>query len=218
MVAEEDKPPKPGDLVGWRQAIREGRLAELEPETIVAALQTLGPKTDKHVVNALMQHIADRITRKLRRTISRRYPNEGNDIIEAAHSQLIQAVLQPKSADGKGLREAFEARVVNRALDALRKAKIGYDRERGVEMDEQAARADPAPSQEQAAHVSHLLDKIPDRRKRLAVMLAMQGAPKGSKKAFSIAEACGVTPETIDDWLEEVADLLKPFLLEKEDE
>jgi hypothetical protein len=47
------------------------------------------------------------------------HPNQGADIIYRVHGQLFEALLRPKSADGKGLREAFTARVSFRIKDAI---------------------------------------------------------------------------------------------------
>ncbi len=57
----------------------------------------------------------------LRRLIGSNHPNDGEDIIASAHEEIFKAVLQPASADGRALREAFYPRVQFRAKDALAK-------------------------------------------------------------------------------------------------
>jgi len=90
---ETEEPPSYSDLDAWREIAAGDGLRRLRPE--------------------------DEMLRLLRQRISTSYRNHGNDAIESAHDKLIVAVLKPNSADGKGLREAFRARVNFRADDAI---------------------------------------------------------------------------------------------------
>ena len=110
-----DAPPDSADLDGWRLAVSDGAFRRFKMEAVVAAIQDLGPKTDKTVMNPLVLHISDTILRILRWKVGRNHRNEGEDIITHANAQLVQAMLNPKSADGKGLRVAFVPRVQFRA-------------------------------------------------------------------------------------------------------
>jgi hypothetical protein len=116
---ETEEPPSYSDLDAWREIAAGDGLRRLRPEDIVAAIQRIGPKGDQRLLDTLMGHISDEMLRLLRRRISTSYRNHGNDAIESAHDKLIVAVLKPNSADGKGLREAFRARVNFRADDAI---------------------------------------------------------------------------------------------------
>ena len=89
-------------------------------EDIVAAIQDLGPNTDKQVLNSLVLHVSDTIVHVLRHTVGTNYRNRGDDIITSAHGELVIAMFEPQSADGKGLRAAFVPRVQFRAADAIR--------------------------------------------------------------------------------------------------
>jgi hypothetical protein len=115
----EKPPPESTNLEGWRQAIADGRLPAFRLEVIVAAFQDLGPTTDKKVRNALAKHLSDSMIGMLRRAVGPNRPNNGEDIIYRVHFQLFEALLQPGSADGKGLRLAFGPRVMFRVKDAI---------------------------------------------------------------------------------------------------
>lgn len=113
------KAPKSTDLEGWRQAISQGSLPTFRLEDLVAALQDLGPLTDPHVRNPLAKHLSNAMTGLLRRLVGPNHPNQGDDIIYRVHGQLFEALVKPGSADGKGLRQAFTARVSFRVKDAI---------------------------------------------------------------------------------------------------
>jgi hypothetical protein len=111
--------PNPTDLEGWQQAISQGLLAKFRLEAIVAAIQDLGPLADSKVLNPLIKHLSDAMTKLLRKLVHTSHPNRGEDIIYRVQSQLFEALLRPKSADGKALRQAFTPRVSFRIKDAL---------------------------------------------------------------------------------------------------
>ena len=114
-----ERPPQSTDLAAWRQAVADGRLRQIPFEAIVAAIQDLGPDTDKAVQNALVKHLSDFIYTHLKRKIGRNYLNNGKDIIDRVHFQVFEAIATPRSADGKGTREAFYSRVMFRLKDAI---------------------------------------------------------------------------------------------------
>jgi hypothetical protein len=115
----EKPPPDSTDLDGWREVIAENRLGTLKLETLVAALQDLGPLADKRIRNLLGKKISDSMVRILRHHVGTNHPNRGEDIVARVHSQLIIAMLDPGSADGQGFREAFFARVMFRLKDGV---------------------------------------------------------------------------------------------------
>lgn len=198
-----DDPPKEFDLDAWRTIAADDGLRRVRPEDIVAAIQRIGPKGDPKLLNVLMGHISDEITRRLRGRIGTSHRNEGNDIIERAHEKLIVAVLKPDSADGKGLRQKFGLWVRYRADDAIVEAMRERERHTSYEINEAGDTVEPkdysaAPDHvEQVAYVEHLLSKIPDPRKCLAFRLHMNGCPVGgSKGTDSIARTLGVSAKT----------------------
>ena len=118
---DDEPPPKSDDLAGWRRAITEERLRQFRLEEIVAAIQDLGPLADPAVINPLAKHLSDAVLRKLRALVGKNHPNEGQDIIDRVHFTIFEAILQPSSPDGKGLRKAFIPRLKFRMRDAIAK-------------------------------------------------------------------------------------------------
>ena len=72
----EDAPPST-DLAGWRRAVGDGCFHAFRMESVVAAIQDLGPTTDKTVMNPLVLHVSDTITRMLRGMIGRNHRSQG---------------------------------------------------------------------------------------------------------------------------------------------
>ena len=214
--------PPPADSAAWALVVEEDRLAGCRMEDIVAAAQTMGP-TEEKTLEALMIWISDEIIRILRLVIWKTYPNEGKDMIERVHGQLIEAVLRPDSADGKSLRVAFRHRVEYRAADAIRAeiktigrfpyAEDVYPNAGDVGM--APANQEPWSSIEQNAHVENLLSRVQDPRKRIAFRLYMDGVPKESKKVGSIASALGVSAKTVREWIAEVRTQMKTIIGDK---
>ncbi|WP_407123445.1 hypothetical protein [Bradyrhizobium sp. STM 3561] len=118
---EDTPPPDPGDLDGWRKVAESGRVARFSPESLVAALQDLGPGLDAAVRNPIAQHLNLMLMRWLRRYIGQNHPAGGEDVILRTHYDIFVAMLDKKSADGKALRVEFWARVSFRAKDAIAK-------------------------------------------------------------------------------------------------
>ena len=214
MVTQKDDSPEPDDLSAWRCLVDGDRLGECSPESIVAALQKLGPNGERRVLNALMQHVSDLITNRLRKRVGFNHADRGMEIIESAHGQLIEAILSPDSADGQGLEVAFNARIDFRMGDAIRRGRIRSDRYPSAEDMPALAHAsgDGERMIEGHALVEQILDRIGDDRKRLAWRLHMDGVPQGGVKGLSIAKLFGVSTETVGKWINEVRDLLKEIL------
>jgi hypothetical protein len=126
----EKPPPKSTDLEGWRLAIQEGRLSGFRPELIAAAFQDLGSR-DEAVRRALTRQLSGIIIGMLRKRVDPGRPDNGNDVIFQVHEQIFRALLQPETADGKALRQAFGKIVIYRMFTAL--------------ADEDRARIVPAP-------------------------------------------------------------------------
>src|SRR5438874_2140768 len=106
-----DDPPDSTDLPGWRKAVDNKAFRDYRMEAITAAIQDPGPNTDTTVLNPLVLHASDAMVRILRRKVGKNHRNDGEDIITDAHGKLIKAMLDPTSADGKGLRIAFVPRI-----------------------------------------------------------------------------------------------------------
>lgn len=117
----EEAPPGPTDIEGWRRVIAEGRLPDIRREALVAAIQDLGAKADPKVLNPLLRELSDHAMKHLRKNVWRNHLNGGQDIIDRVHYDLIEALFDPCSADGKGFREAYYSRLYFRLKDAIAK-------------------------------------------------------------------------------------------------
>jgi RNA polymerase sigma factor (sigma-70 family) len=205
--------PEPGDIAGWRRAIEGQSLPRIPGQRLVAAAQQIGPSGDRRVLEILMKEISDRMMRILRKRIGRNHRNEGRDMIEEAHGGLIEAVLQPKSADGGALRTAFVATVRFRAADAIRREQLNSERYVYSEDETPRPGGHKALSQdEERAHVEGVLKRIADPRKRLAFRLHMDDVPRNSTKVESIASALGVSAKTAETWIKETEEEIKTIL------
>jgi DNA-directed RNA polymerase specialized sigma24 family protein len=216
MKSKAEEGPSPTDTEGWRRAIEADRLGLIRGESIVAAIQDIGPDGDDKVRGDLMLHVTDRITRILTKFVGREKPNR-KQIIERVQFALVQAILRPASADGKGLRAAFYARVIFRATDAIRHEGKTIVREPSYDQYDSLPRepeADTASTTEQQQRdIDRLLQQaVPDLRKRLAFSLDLEQVPFDAKKGASIAKALGVNEKTARDWVDEVKKELKGIL------
>ncbi len=192
--------PDPDDIAAWRLIIEDQSLGRIQGGQLVAAAQRIGASGDRRVINSLVNEIAERMMRILRKHIGKNHRNEGWDMIEEVHHQLIEAVLKPNSADGIGLRTAFVARIKLRAADAIRREQLHS--ERYAYSEDEEARSDGhkalATADEERAHVESVLRRIADPRKVLAFRLHMDGVPRNSSKVESIASALGVSAKTAE--------------------
>lgn len=227
-----EEPPSPSDFDGWKAIVAQDRLNCLRPEDILAAIQRIGPNGDQRLLSALITHISERLTRIIRPRVKRTYHNEGKDIVERTHDQLIEAILRPNSADGKQLRKKFMVCVKKRLIDAIR-AELRYARGNqppkvvtspGDEAGDAKKIPEPVDNKpadyvEQMAYVEGLLNKISDPKKREAFRLHMDGCPIESEKgSTSIAQQLGISPKTAGKWIAEIQDLLKNEVGEPHDQ
>ena len=75
---------------------------------------------DRRTVDALTVRVSAEIVRRLRRAISTRHPNRGEDAVDLAHDALLDSILDPANPEGDDVARRFEERVHLRALDAIR--------------------------------------------------------------------------------------------------
>jgi len=209
--------PDPDDIEAWRQVIESQSLPSIRSQSLVATVQRCGPSGERRVVELLMKEISARIMRILRKQIGRNHRNEGWDLIEDAHSQLIEAVLKHNSADGTALRTAFHATVLFRGADAIRREQLHSSRydyaiDKGaLPLEHKKTLSDD----EEHAHVESVLRQINNPKRRLAFRLYMDGVPRNSTKVESIASALGVSAKTAETWIKETKEEIRSILGEK---
>lgn len=199
MDDADDERPLPTDHDAWCQVVRNGQLSRFPEAKIVAAIQAQQkmPERDQRIIDQMAEYVSDRMMRILRRAISTGFPNEGWDLVEAAHEKLLKALFLPQSSDGKGLRTAFKGTLVRRATDQARKAilekqRVSYAEDPGVLPTRPKELYSLA---EQEAHVRMLLDRIRDPQKREAFELYMDGVPYGGTKGKTIAAELGISAD-----------------------
>ena len=214
MSDADDEPPLPTDHDAWRRIVDCGRLGAYREEWIVAAIRAaFGKKgVDQRFVRAMITFISDRMMKILRYEVpGKRFPNEGRDIIENAHSALLNAMLSPNSADGKALCKWFRPTLRSRAIDHIRPVLTAQKHSVDV-VDDPGDMPDPQTrlfsKTEQDLHVHRLLDRIRDKKKRAAFKLYMEGVPFGGRKGASIADILEITPETASAWVKDVQEQL----------
>jgi hypothetical protein len=197
-IAGEEPPPDPLDLAGWQHAVADGRFRRFRLEAVVAAIQDLGPLTDKKVLHPLLKHLSDATNRMLRAWVGPNHPNDGWDIIERAHFQIFEALFQPHSADGKALREAFGSRVSFRMKDAIGKEA----RLRRVPTEQKSEETDDAAALDDADDVdgTELVDvaEHPDQAEDVEPSDGDEAAPKKAARDPSLLDGVRDLDETID--------------------
>lgn len=221
-IEEQEVAPPPDDLNGWRHAVDSDRLSRLRIECVVEAVQSLKDTSDRRVINALMTHISDVMVYWLRRFVGKNHRNEGVDVIESVQGKMIEAVLQPTSPDGIGLRTTFYKRLQFRATDALQDELLAAGRFPSFDDPSSAVSGEDggvtSQFMQQNADISRLLDCITDPRKRRAFCLHMEGCPLAPGKAtVSIAGELGVSAKTAGEWIDEVVALLKAKIGDRND-
>lgn len=220
MNAMLDQGPPPTDIVSWRRLIDENQLESIRPESMVAAIQDIGPAGDDVVRGKLLIYLQQQIGRRLLGIVGSNKKNR-KKIVERAQFALIEAILDPSSDDGQGLRIAFGSRVRFRAFDAIRVEDKLFGREPSYDQNEKL-RVEEAPdwpewsADVQSPFYKRLLEQVvPDLRKRLAFGLHLDGAPYESAKGVSIAKALGINEATARDWVDEVKEEMRKHLEDK---
>lgn len=221
---DQEEAPPPHDVDGWRSASAgTERLKRLRMEDIIRAAQSPKLKADRQIFNALMGYISAFLQRTLRKRISRGWKNGGQDLIDAVHDQLIDAVLRPASADGKELGQRFWAVLKTRTLDAIRTERTQQGRYTSTEVafgDESGHEAaDTHESLDQKIDLERALERVPDLRKAYAYRLHLEGVPLKTKKGTtSICQTLGVSDKTASQWIDEVETIIKETIGERNDQ
>jgi RNA polymerase sigma factor (sigma-70 family) len=202
MSDADDEPPLPGDHLTWQQIVEHGQLARFPEGIIVGAIRANYRRKgiDQGFVREMIVFISDRMLSILRGEISTKtFPDGGNEIVEAVHDAMLEALLSPTAADGEGLRKWFKSTLRKRAIDhvrpALKKMKLMPDM-----IDDPGGMVDPRTENfseaEQAADVQRILDRLCGKGVRDVFELHMQGYRCSSIKAESISSILGIDPDT----------------------
>lgn len=120
MKAMDDPPLSTGDLEAtWQKLIVAGLLPRQPPESLVIALQDLGPAAGRDIRSAIGTQLSTVIMTSLHKRVGKNHPNNGEEIIERVHGELIDAIFDPSSSDGVAMRKAFYMILNFRIKDAI---------------------------------------------------------------------------------------------------
>lgn len=205
--------PAPNDAAGWSRVVADpDRLAGCPPGTAVAALRALYASGDRRIGDALAVRVSGEIVRRLRRKVSIRHANRGDDIVDLAHDALLDAILDPADPEGDHVARHFDERLHFRALDAIRvetrraRRFIAFAQgEDGEQLIPTDRRIDGGAGTEP---IGVLLARVPDPRKRLAFRLYLEGMRVRQGRPC-VATVLGVDPKTAAAWIEQARVVLR---------
>ena len=209
--------PPPSDDVGWSEVVSDPtRLARCPPGVAVAALRALYASGDQRVGDALTSYVSKKIIARLRRKVSSRHPNRGEDMIEAAHDALLDKVLDPGAPEGNEIAAHFEERLHFHAIDAIRVGLRRAGREIAHPMGEDGEPLIPEDRRVDGGAgvvpIGVLLARVPDPRKRLAFRLHMEGMRVRAGRPC-VATVLGVDPKTAAKWIDEARAILRDNII-----
>jgi hypothetical protein len=221
-----EKPPPSTDVEGWLQVLERKGLDQIRPEALVAAVQDLDLTGGKKVREAIAVHLSDVIYNIVAPRVRKTYPNQGKDVVEVVHGQILEAIFDRESADGKGLRKAFGFRIQLRLKDALRSESsakklggVGRGADQAASAEGRSAEErDESPiddawlTNHEHFEVEDALMLIKDDLKRFAFRLYMNGMPCKSIDGDSIEKAVGRSERTVRTWIDDITKLLKKEL------
>lgn len=207
--------PPPDDLKGWSDVIAaSGELDRLRREGVIKAVRHRAVQADKRVFSGLMAFLNRVILKDVGNRVNSGWQNNGKEITERVHHQLIAAVLDRNSADGKQMETRYWAVVKTRTIDAVRKEckKLATTPD-AISLDDAEGIIETTGATELAelrADLERILHMISDERKRLAVRLHLQGVPlKPGKGTTSISGVLGVSDKTAGQWVAEMLVFIK---------
>ncbi|WP_045837026.1 hypothetical protein [Hyphomicrobium sp. 99] len=214
-MSETKGAPPPDDLKGWSDVIAaSGEIERLRREDVIKAVRHRAIQADKRVFSELMAFLNRIILKDVGNRVNSGWRNNGKEITERVHHQLIAAVLDPNSADGRQMETRYGAVVKTRTIDAVREERkklattpdsISLDDAEGM-----IAATGATELAELRADLERILRLVPDERKRLAVRLHLQGVPlKPGKGTTSISGVLGVSEKTAGQWVAEMLVFIK---------
>lgn len=215
-----DEPPLPTDHDAWCRIVQRDQLHLHREGLVVAAIQDgfEKPGVDQRVIGKMAEHISDRMEKVIRGAVAKApFDDDGLAIVEAAHGEMVKAMLSPKSADGQALRTSFMGTLRFRATDHVRKAlkalKHGGEPPADIgQVVDPNTNDDLFSIDEQRMHVQLLLAHVTNEQKRAAFELHMEGVPYGGDKGQSIAGILGISRDTARAWVEDVQGQLRKLV------
>jgi RNA polymerase sigma factor (sigma-70 family) len=203
----------------WNARLASGEVETVSLEVLFQACRDLHQRNSGRLVERLVGILVVRAARILRNRVGHHRANEGHDIIADTVAKVVDAVLNPDSADSAAFGEAFRLTLHRRLADQIRRSQTRSGRELGFETDFDGEEILPPDlsqaTPEQAMIIQELLSEV-DPRKRQALALSMAGyrASSGKQGIPSIATMLGISAKTAETWLREMRCLINERMKE----
>ncbi|KQP22316.1 hypothetical protein ASF27_14600 [Methylobacterium sp. Leaf102] len=189
----------------WTGIVERGGLARQDPRQIVAGCRRLHPRRHERLRGDLVIHLAERAERVLRALAGAGLRHGGEDPVGDVVDAMVEAVLDPSSADGAGFEQSFRGKLQHRLIDKIRRGKVRRDIEQPAVCDAEGQPVDPIDGSslgpEDEAMIQSVLAQLPEKH-RLAFKLFRQGFDFSSKADKSIAGMLNITPKTAKEWVD----------------
>lgn len=189
----------------WQEAVHGRVLHKHDPRVIVAACRRLDPVVDQHLLGALLNHLSSEARRILQPWVSVHLDDGGKDAMHEVVGAMLEAILTPDSADGRGLELQFRGRLQKRLIDSIRREKARRSGVQLFEVDEKSnALVYPEDGfclgPEEDAVIRSVLATLPEMH-RQAFLLRRRGFGLSGGGGECISNMLGVTPKTAKDWI-----------------
>ncbi|WP_163005935.1 RNA polymerase sigma factor [Methylobacterium brachiatum] len=189
----------------WKALAAENGLPGQDPRQIVAACRQLSLGGDAHLRGVLLVHLAERADRILHAMLGFRQRNDGYDPVADVVDDMIDSILDLRSADGAGFEKSFKGKLRHRLIDTIRRRNVRKNIEQPAPCDAANQPIEPPDGTslgpEDHAVIVTVLKQLPEKH-RLAYQLHEAGFKYSSKKGVSISSMLKITPKTAEDWVE----------------
>jgi DNA-directed RNA polymerase specialized sigma24 family protein len=204
----------------WNERLASGEVETVSLELLFRTCRDLHQQDNGRLVERLVSVLVGRAARSLRKRVGRNHVNGGEDIVADAVAKVVDAILNPSSADAAAFGEAFQVTLGRRLADQIRRSLTRAERESGFGADDKGEEIMPPDlsqaTPEQAMIIQDLLLSDVDPRKRQALALSIEGYPasSGRQGSPSIASMLEISPRTAETWLREMRCLVKERMKE----
>ena len=199
----------------WIDLADAGRLAQCEPEEIVAACRRPDEIQDERLRGRLLEYLRALARPFLTRRTNKDMPNGGLDAVDEIVSNMSMAILDPAAKDGAGYEAAFYKKLQQRLTDRHRAWRVQQARIEPLPLDDETGETlEPADAvgltPEESATVESLIANLPEKFRK-AFLLHRDGFPVSSK-GECVSGMLSVTPKTADNWIKKAIALLREQL------
>lgn len=189
----------------WKAIADENGLPGQDPRKIVAACRQLSSGGDARLRGILLMHLAARADQILHAMLGFRRRSDGNDPVADVVEDMIDDILDLRSADGAGFEKSFKGKLRHRLIDKIRRRNVRQNIEQPAPCDAADQPIEPPDGSslgpEDHAVIATVLEQLPEKH-RLAYQLHEAGFTYSSRTGASIASMLKITPKTAEDWVD----------------